>query len=501
LGREKALMRRLRRCGRETLVIAAALCMALVLRSESHARGAHPGPYEPTWESVSQHPLPQWYADAKFGIIVHWGLYSVPAWALPRPAGNFHWPPVEDLDPEFFAHLPYSEWYLNSLRLPGSPTEQYHLETYGPLFDYLDFIPAFNQGAAKWRPDDWAELFASVGARYVLITSRHLDGFQLWPSAVTNPNRAPNQQHAERDIVSEFTAAIRARGMRVGFYKGGRDMGFQPLPVYDLLSFIAAVPETAEYEQYLLDEWRELIRLYRPSILWNDAGSPCVNDPFCLNVPALFADYYNRVPDGVVDNRWTPIFLIPHHADFLTEEYTAPSSILPKKWELVRAIGTSFGYNRNERSEDLATVKELVALLVDAVSKNGNMMLGVGPRVDGTIPEIQVQRLRGIGRWLDVNGEAIYGTTYWLTYGFDLPEGPSVRYTRKGTTLYAILLGRPRQGTIVLPDLILAPGAEIRLLGGTGPLRWEQVPGGVLIEVGDLPATDADAYTLEIPLP
>ena len=449
-------------------------------------------PYQPTWESVSTHPVPRWFEDAKFGIFIHWGLFSVPAWALPQDPRTFSLTkflsdPAQFTDPAHHAYgiMPYAEWYFNTMQIPGSPTWERHRTIYpsplGPIAAYLDnFVPAFNAAARQWRPDEWASLFQEVGACYVVLVTRHHDGFSLWPSAVPNPNRRADQQHAERDVVGELTDAVRARGIRMGlYYSGGIDwsfpsqFGFPIVPIKNIIDFLAPTPESLEYTLYANAQWHELIQRYRPSVLWNDIANPLL-----LSAPALFADYYNTLPDGVVNDRWGifPGLPVPH-ADFTTPENEAsPETINPKKWEATRAIGTSFAYNQNEGPELMLTSPELVHLLVDTVSKNGNLLLGVGPAADGSIPSVQLEPLRGLGQWLMVNGEAIFKTRPWVRFGCPADRcGVEVRYTSKGDTLYATLLSRPQGDVITLPDVRAVRGTRITLLGRPGNLEWQQV--------------------------
>jgi alpha-L-fucosidase len=475
--------------------------------------GVKSGPYQPTWESVSRHPLPRWFDDAKLGIFIHWGLFSVPAWAPPQDPRNFSLTrfltdPAQFTDPAHHAYgiMPYSEWYFNTMQIPGSPTWEHHRATYpnpeGPVAAYLDFIPAFNEAARQWHPDAWARLFRGVGARYVVLVTRHHDGFALWPSAVPNPHRGPDQQHAERDVVGELTGAVRAQGMQMGlYYSGGIDwsfpsqQGFPRVPIQNVLDFLAPTPESPEYAGYANAQWHELIERYHPSVLWND-----IANPWLLDAPALFADYYNQLPGGVVNDRWGPFpgWPVPH-ADFTTPENEgSPPDILPQKWEATRAIGTSFAYNQNEGPEAQLTVEELVHMLADIVSKNGNLLLGVGPAADGSIPPLQEERLRGLGRWLAVNGEAIFGTRPWVRFGgFAGLGGVEVRYTRKGNALYAILLGRPVGNVIGLPGVQATRGASITLLGRRGTLPGRQV-GNALVVALPPGLPPSEAYVLRI---
>lgn len=477
------------------------------------------GIYKPTWESVAQHPLPRWFDDAKLGIFIHWGLFSVPAWALPQPP---HFSLTEFLtDPGQFqpggaaTHaygiMPYAEWYYNTMQIEGSATWEHHRQTYpnpnGPIAAYLNFIPTFNQQARSWQPNQWAGLFQDIGARYVVLVTRHHDGFSLWPSAVNNPHRGPDQQHAERDVVGELTTAVRARGLKMGlYYSGGIDWSFPPapvapglnlpqLPIKTILDFVAPTPITQEYADYVDAQYRELIQRYRPSVLWNDIANPKL-----MNTPALFADYYNTIPDGVVNDRWGPLpsWEMPH-ADFTTPENEGPPlKIRHDKWEATRALGTSFAYNQNENEGYFLTADELVQTLVDNVSKNGNLLLGVGPAADGSIPPLQLQRLQALGRWMRVNGEAIHGTRPWDRFGFNADvTGVEVRFTQKGRDLYAILFDKPSRNVLVLPEVRPRPGTRIALLGSRAILPWRQVGNSIVIT---LPPSlqPSEAYTLRL---
>jgi len=191
-----------------------------VLRAAS---GKH---YGATWDSIRTHTVPDWYSDAKLGIFIHWGLYSVPAWA--PPSGE-----LGKVDRnKWFYQNPYAEWYLNSLRLKDSPTYKHHIETYGAKFDYYDFATIFNKDTQQWKPSEWAKLFHGTGARYVVLTSKHHDGFRLWPSQVPNPKRPSDSITAKRDLVGELTAAVRAEGLKMGlYYSGGLDWTFEPKPI------------------------------------------------------------------------------------------------------------------------------------------------------------------------------------------------------------------------------------------------------------------------------
>jgi alpha-L-fucosidase len=474
-------------------------------------------PYEATKASLAAHPLPDWFNDAKFGIFIHCYPAAVPGWAplsgelteVVRQQGFRYW----------LKNNPYTEWYANTLRIPGSPTQEYHRQTYGAGFPYDAFMPMFKRACDKWDLEAWAGAFADAGARYVVMGTKHHDGFLLWPSWHPNPHRQDYQ--LERDVIEELTDAVAARGMKMGlYYSGGLDWTFNDHLIADAPDLIAAVPQQPEYAAYAEAHWRELIERYEPSVLWNDIGFP-----YAANLLKLFADYYNAVPDGVVNDRFLqsnlgqpgslryrltlggirlllPLLLkrqsglgspsggLP--ADFRTPEYSAASAIETRKWEACRGMGYSFGYNRLETDEHLIAPDTLVRSFVDMVSKNGNLLLNVGPMADGTIPEIQMCRLRAMGAWLKVNGEAIYGTRPWTRAEGKTAAGLDVRFTQKDGTLYATLLGAPKPGALLIRDLQAPPGGTITLLDGEQPVSWSQAGADLVVTLPDqLPITPA----------
>jgi len=436
----------------------------------------HPTTYEPTVESLSQHPVPEWFEDAKLGIFINWGLYSVPAWA-PTSAGEYG----QDDRKSWFATNPYAEWYWNTMRIEGSPTQRHHRQTYGKSFSYDEFAPAFKDSIQGWSPIPWTELFKDVGARYVVFDTKHHDGFLLWPSHYPNP-RKKNWQ-VERDLVGNLADAVRERDMRFGiYYSGGIDWSFNPEVYLGEGSTNQVIPQSGAYAEYATAHWRELIERYEPSILWNDIAYPSVEKR-----RQLFTDYYNEFPEGVVNDRWeTPVRLVgPYpnsigyeniegHEDFTTPEYAQYPNIRRKKWEATRGLGLSFGYNRNTEPKHMLSVDELVDSFVDLVSKNGNLLLNVGPKVDGTIPELQAERLRGLGEWLDTNGKAIFGTRPWVEAEGTTREGIDVRFTEKNGTLYAILLSSAGGEKVVIENLVLKEEAEVQMLGHDEVLAWKQ---------------------------
>jgi alpha-L-fucosidase len=414
-----------------------------------------PVKYEPTIASLDQHQAPFWYTHAKLGIFIHWGLYSVPGWApLTHPEHDF-----SSID--YIRNNPYAEWYYNTMRIDGSPTQAYHREHYGANFNYYDFAPVFNREIQKWKPDEWAKIFRQSGAKYVVLTSKHHEGFTLWPSSVPNPTLPADRQHASRDIVGELTAAVTTQGMHMGlYYSGGYDWTFVPGPIQKAEDYETVKPQSEEYGKYANAQIHELIERYHPSVLWNDIDWPKTGK--ALEVEA---DYYNTVPDGAIDDRFGIA-----HADFTSPEYQKMDQISKKKWEECRGLGRSFGYNRAEGEAETIAPGELIELLVDIVSKNGNLLLDVGPEADGTIPPVQMERLRELGAWLKQNGAAIYDTEPWDHAEGKTAEGDNLRYTYQGH-INAILLGAPKARTVTFADFQWTPNIKVYLISARGRLK------------------------------
>ena len=440
--------------------------------------------YEPTLASLDSHPLPQWYAGAKLGIFIHWGLYSVPGWApLSHPDHDF-------TSADYIKYNPYAEWYLNVMRVPGSPTQAYQREHYGANSSYYDFAPIFNRESKKWNPDKWADTFRDAGARYVVLTTKHHEGFTLWPSTTVNPNPSipQNERHAERDIVGDLTAAVRKDGLKMGlYYSGGYDWTFNSGPIETAQDYLEVRPESQAYGDYAFAQIHELIDRYHPAVLWNDIDWPKTGRPMQVE-----ADYYNAVPDGVVDDR-----LGIKHADFVSPEYQNVEKISEKKWEECRGLGRSFGYNRAEGEAETIAPAALIAMLVDIVSKNGNLLLDVGPEADGTIPPVQMERLKALGAWLKQNGDAIYDTTPWERAVGKTAEGDDLRFTRKGSDLYATILGAPKARTATIVGVAARPGMQVTILGDGKPLETKAADGNLQVTLPEhLPGNYA--YVLKL---
>ncbi|NVM03426.1 MAG: alpha-L-fucosidase [Candidatus Helarchaeota archaeon] len=474
--------------------------------------------YEPNLKSVRKHKVPDWFHDAKLGIFVHWGIYSVPAFA-PTEQGSIN----ETMKDQayHFKNNPYAEWYLNTMKIKDSPTQKHHNKVYGKDFTYFSFIPEFNQAIKRWEPNKMADLFKKVGARYVVLVTKHHDGFLLWPSKYPNPKK--KDHFAKRNIVGELTKAVKERGMRMGFYySGGLDWTFNEDPIQDFLSFVTNGPLEPNYHEYIKKHFIELIDLYEPSIIWNDIGYPPDVNPY-----EIIAYFYNKIPDGLINDRWFQItkkmrdlirdnldrftqaakeisgegagadVLKPPHYDYRTPEYATYHKIKKDKFESCRGIGYSFGFNREEGEKEHITINELVRMFIDIVSKNGNLLLNVGPMADGTIPEMQVERLLGLGRWLETNGEAIFETRPWIRAEGGTDDGIDIRFTQKEDTLYVILLDTPKSEKITIKTLLIDKNAIINVLGYTTELSWKQIGENLTITISEK-LEEAPAYTIKI---
>ncbi|MCI6811007.1 MAG: alpha-L-fucosidase [Lachnospiraceae bacterium] len=419
--------------------------------------------YTGTWESVKQHRVPEWYEDCKFGIFIHWGIYSVPAyaprtWELGEVPGNEEW----------FCNNPYAEWYYNSVNVGSGPSYEYHIQKYGEGFSYEDFIPMWK--AEKWNPKEWAEIFEKAGAKYVVLTTKHHDGFCLYPSIYTDFNSV--EMGPKRDITGELTEAVREKGLRMGvYYSGIIDWQFAHDPIFtEEENFTNACP-TFEYADYSYNQMMELIDNYKPSVLWNDIGWPKQNEQA---MPYLLAHYYNVVEEGVVNDRFNGLY-----HDFLTKEYRQGNVDRNEKWEMCRGMGLSFGYNENEGDDQLMSVSELVSLLVGTVANNGNLLLNIGPRADGSIPEEQVKRLLELGRWLEVNGEGVYGTSC-SSRKSKAVEGVSLHFTKKKGWLY-LFADQLKEGENIL--LVSGITTFAIPLDGELEINQEVIMGGLKITV------------------
>jgi alpha-L-fucosidase len=458
----------------------------------------HQGPFRPDWESLQKYEAPEWYRDAKFGIFIHWGVYSVPAFG--------------------------SEWYPRLMYIEGSPEYKHHIATYGSQdkFGYKDFIPNFK--AENFDPAAWAELFKKAGAKYVVPVAEHHEGFAMYDSGVSDWTVVKMGPH--RDTTGELAKAVRAAGLHFGlsshrvehnFFLGpGRkihsdinDPQYAALygPAHAWMLNPPGTPLNNDFT-YVSSGWAndwlarsaELVEKYHPDIVYFDwwIGQPSIRP----NLSRFAAFYYNsslKYGDhvGVINYK---DYAMQDHSGVLDVERGQLADLRPMPWQTDTSVSNkSWGYINNDTFKSPEFV---VDQLIDIVSKNGNLLLNIGPRSDGTIPEEVQQVLLEVGSWLNINGDAIYGTRPWRLYG----EGPTkvaagsfhdtdtthytaedFRFTTKGDVLYAIGLAWPTKGEAVIhslsPDAGSEPVQSVALAGSDATISFEQRPDGLHVHL------------------
>ena len=467
--------------------------LSLVLAATAATASAQT--YAPTWESVDARPTPAWFTDARFGIFIHWGVYSVPSYAPVIPG-----------------KLAYAEWYWNALTngRGDKPNEiqagtlAYHNRQYGADFAYQQFAPQFR--AELFDPDHWADVFSRSGAKYVVLTSKHHEGFALWPSKEASATWGRPWNAVEvgpkRDVLGDLTKAVRAKGLRMGFYFSLYEW-YNPLWLSDKPRYI---------REHMFPQFKDLVTRYEPALIFADGEWDLPSAEW--RSPELLAWLYNEsaVKDEVVVNdRWGKDSR-HKHGGYWTTEYTPGMSAGDHPWEESRGMGFSYGYNRAERLEHYHTGRQLVIMLCDIVSRGGNLLLDIGPDADGTIPVVMEQRLVEIGSWLKINGEAIYGTrSHTTSKQWSAGEVPTIDYDKEYETPYDVtkLTEKPEAGKAFIEAFFTTKGRDLyvilprwpgrrftvkedidvksaSLLGG-GPVRFTRAAGKVTLDLPDLP--------------
>lgn len=387
--------------------------------------------YEPTWESINSRPNPQWFEEAKFGIFIHWGVYSVPAWG-PKDR--------------------YAEWYWHDMQDKNGLTWKHHVATYGEKFRYQDFAPMFK--AELYDPDHWASVFKRAGAKYVVLTSKHHEGFSLWPDP-HNWNWNAMDIGPHRDVAGDLIRAVRAQGLRMGFYYSFYEW-FNPLYKQDVHKYV---------DQYMLPQLKDLVERYQPDLVWPDGEWDHPSSTWrSTEFLAWLFNESSAPKDVAINDRWGKECRSVN-GGFATPEYQYREHgplMDAGRFEECQGMGKSFGYNRNETAENYRSTTELLHLLIDTVSRGGNLLLDIGPTHDGRIPEIMEDRLLEMGEWLAVNGEAIYGTNRLP----NAPEMPHVRFTKKDNVVYAICLQWPGE-RLDIPNTFGVTRASASILGYT----------------------------------
>lgn len=463
-------------------------CVAIAFLICRPATAQH---YEPTWESLDSRPIPEWFNEAKFGIFIHWGVYSVPAY---RP-----------LSDRLYAS--YAEWYY--ARVLGDHENgghEFHVKNYGEDFEYRDFAPHFK--AELFDPDQWANLFRRSGAKYVVLTSKHHDGFSLWPTeSPFKKGWNSGDTGPRRDLVGDLADAVRRAGLRYGLYYSiiewestwthRTDTGY-----YIDLDLVEKyrIPEDEYVDEHLLPQLKELVIGYQPALIFSDAGEWDGSEEY-WQTKEFLAWLYNEAPNRdevVVNDRWAK-GMPGAHGDYFSSEYADASVGPDHPWEESRGIGGSYGFNRAENIDDYSSSAELITELIDIASRGGNLLLNVGPTADGRIPVIMQQRLIDIGAWLEVNGEAIYGSTSWLLVGspsadengdhYGTVEEEDLFFTARGDDLFLITNSWPTDD-IVVEGIEAGDVTAVSMLGVSGQLDWSPQRDGITIGPPDISPAD-----------
>ena len=475
-----------------------------------------PGPVKPSWESLKEnYKVPGWFKGAKFGIFMHFGIFSVPA------HGN-EW--YEKFlyaggDDSVLKVLGGNDFALGANNGPNS-TRAWHTQHFGPVdkFGYKDFIPMFK--AEHFDADAWATLFQKAGARYVVPGAQHHENFAMWDSKVTPFNSM--QMGPKRDIIGELAIAVREHGMKLGVANHGIENFEFINPPLDIVEKMKAEkvdlfdPKWADFYNYadrsnaamkrFLVNWYErnveLIDKYQPDLIYFDNGvDQRYIDPLKLELAAY---YYNRAKgwDKEVSFTTKKAAFAPSGtnvktiASIIDFEGGPPDGIRGGSWVVDRPIGsTSWGYVEGLKANSPQTV---IGWLVDTVSKNGTLLLNVSPRADGTIPQDQQDTLLAIGKWLATNGEAIYDTHAWTR--FEEKGKDHIYFTVKGETLYAIVMGKAAGTEIAINSLPQGgPAGSVRsvaILGGE-PLKYKQTATGLNVTLPQTSEPDG-AFVLKI---
>lgn len=393
-----------------------------------------PPRYEPNWDSLDSRPLPQWFDDAKIGIFLHWGVFSVPSFTE-----WFWWKWKNDKNPDIMK-------FMN--------------DNFPPGFSYQEFAPHFK--AELFNPDHWGDVFASSGAKYVVLTSKHHEGYTLWPS---NTSYSWNSVEVgpHKDLVGEVAAAVRKQGITFGLYHSKYEW-FNPLYLRDK----ANNWQTHDFvTQKTLPELYEIVNRYKPDVIWSD-GDWEVKDDYWQSLSFLTWLYNDSpVKDTVVTNdRWGQGNYCKH-GDFINcADHYRPGKTQHKKWENCMTLDkTSWGYVRRSTLGEYLTDRELLQEVVETIAYGGNILINVGPTADGRIEVIFEERLRKLGSWLKVNGEAIYKTSVWQTAQND-SSTPNVYYTssRDNQTVYSIFFDWPQDDKLHLFSVQDKPNSKVTLL-------------------------------------
>ena len=451
--------------------------------------------YQPTWASLNERKIPAWFHQDKFGIFIHWGLYAVPSYAPVIPNSGYS----------------YAEWYWN--RLPEKKQEfiDFHNKNYGADFLYPQFEPMFK--AEMFNPSQWADVFKRSGAKYVVLTSKHHEGYCLWNSAEADRDwgRPWNAVTGtpKRDLLGDLTNAVRAEGLKMGYYYSLYEW-FNPLWLSDKKRYV---------DEHMIPQFKDLVTKYKPSVIFSD-GEWDLSDT-AWKSRELLAWLFNQSPvkdNVVINDRWGNNTRSSNKGCmYSTSEYGSgmDASVI---WEESQGIGHSYGYNRNEKLEDYKTSHDLILMLCDIVARGGNLLLDIGPTADGRIPVIMQQRLIDMGDWLKVNGEAIYETeAYKQSYQWSSGIKPNKKdasfmasysaakmvipnkdtayvqcfFTQKNKDLYCIMPGYQQQ--LKLNNTKLSSKTVVSVLGTSKKITAKQMGKDVIIDLSALRPGDVSS--------
>ncbi len=413
--------------------------------------------YQPNWESLDSRPVPSWFMNEKFGIFIHWGAYSVPSW------GPQH---------------SYSEWYQNGLQADkDNVRKKFHKLHYGDM-SYYGFGPMFK--ADRFDPDAWAKVFEQSGAKYIVLTSKHHDGFAMWPSKEADKTWGfpwnSVTSGPKRDLLGDLFKAVRKTSVRAGMYYSLYEW-YNPLYKSDINKYVS---------DHMWPQMKDLINTYQPDVFWTD-GDWDVSDAKWKS-PEFLAWLYNESPVKekiVTYDRWGSGIRF-HHGGVYTPEYQPDLDFEDHPWEESRGMGYSYGYNKEEDIWDYNSAQSLVLALVDKVSRGGNFLLDIGPDDHGKIPPIMQERLLQIGAWLQENGEAIYNTRRWIrtsqASANDIKEKDLYfTYNPSSNALYAIAPKFNNSGEYIIKDIDLPAVTNISFVATKEKCAWKKVGNDIVV--------------------
>jgi len=431
-------------------------CLISLILGEERVR------YTADWKSLDARPLPSWYDEAKFGIFIHWGLFSVPSYGCSGggAAGEWYW------------------WILDGAKNPC--LVDWHKKYYGANFKYEDFAPMWK--TSMFDPDAWATLFKDSGAKYVVLTSKHHEGFTNWRSAESwNWNSVDSGPH--QDNVAMVTNAVRKAGLRMGLYHSLFEW-FNPLYLADKADGTTIYVNTTLRPQLV-----DIVNTFQPDVIWSD-GDWEQPDTY-WDSKGFLAWLYNDSPvkdKVVVNDRWGAGDSCLHGGYYTCEDRYNPGKLQNHKWENCLTIDSqSWGYRRNADIADMLTIDQLLTELASTVACGGNMLLNVGPTAEGMIIPVFQERLLQIGAWLDVNGDSIYSTTPWRAQN---DTSANIWYTQKKGMVYAILLSWPENNQVVLTQPWPSANTTVTFLG-YGLVKYvANSYGSITIQLPNLPVSE-----------